>query len=191
MVIDIITLLFLAYGFWVGYTKGIISTVLTLASYVIGLLAAMRLGPIAADMLYEAFPALTTGGTFLLGAVLVFFLTLGLFKILAKGMTGFLEKININIVNQVAGGLLSGLFFVFIWSGLVYFGDRARIITEDIRTGSVTYKPLSQIRLAIWERGQDLYPIFSDFYDKGADALDRLRENVDRKENNDVFDLEE
>jgi len=191
MAIDIICLIFLAYGFWVGYSKGIIATVLTLASYVIGILAAMKFGPIAADMLYEWFPVITTGGSFLLGFIVVFFLTLVLFKIVSRGLTGFMETVNINFINQIMGGLLSGLFFTFIFSGLVYFGDRSRIISDEVRTTSITYQPLSQIRMAVWEQGKSLYPVFRDFYDKAVDAMDRLSESVDKEENDSIFDLEE
>ncbi|MBC6993823.1 CvpA family protein [Neolewinella lacunae] len=191
MVIDIICLIFLAYGFWVGYSKGIIATVLTLASYVIGILAAMKFGPIMGDMLYNWAPAITTGGAFVLGAILVFFLTLVLFKLLAKGLTGFLETVNINFINQIMGGILSGLFFTFIFSGLVFFGDQSRIISPELREASITYKPLTAIRNAVWERGKDLYPIFRDFYDRAVDAMDRLRDNVDQGESDSLFDLEE
>lgn len=191
MVIDIICLIFLAYGFWVGYSKGIISTVLTLASYVFGVLAAMKFGPILGDMIFGWAPAVTTVGAFLLGVVLVFILTLVFFRIVAKGMTSFLETININFINQILGGVLSGLFFTFIFSGLVFFGDQSRIITDELRSTSITYKPLSQIRTAVWERTKDLYPVFRDFYDKSVDAMDRLRDNVDKGENDNIFDLEE
>lgn len=191
MAIDIICLIFLAYGFWIGYSKGIIATVLTLASYVIGILAAMKFGPIMADVLYEWFPVITTGGSFLLGFILVFFLTLVLFKIVSRGLTGFMETVNINFINQILGGMLSGLFFTFIFSGLVYFGDRSRIISDEVRTSSITYQPLSQIRMAVWEQGKSLYPVFRDFYDKAVDAMDRLSESVDKGESDSIFDLEE
>jgi len=191
MAIDIICLIFLAYGFWIGYSKGIIATVLTLASYIIGILAAMKFGPIMADVLYEWFPVITTGGSFLLGFILVFFLTLVLFKIVSRGLTGFMETVNINFINQILGGLLSGLFFTFIFSGLVYFGDRSRIISDEVRTTSITYQPLSQIRMAVWEQGKSLYPVFRDFYDKAVDAMDRLSESVDKDESDSIFDLEE
>lgn len=191
MVIDIICLIFLAYGFWIGYSKGIIATVLTLTSYIFGILAAMKFGPIMGHMLYEWMPVITTGGGFVLGFIVVLVLTLVLFRIVGRGLTSFLEKINVNFVNQIMGGVLSGLFFTFIFSGLVFFGDQSRIISDEVRASSITYKPLTQIRTAVWERGKDLYPVFRDFYDKAVDAMDRLRDNVDQDESDSIFDLEE
>lgn len=191
MAIDIICLIFLAYGFWIGYSKGIISTVLSLTSYVFGVLAAMKFGPILGDMIFGWAPALTSVGSFIIGVVAVFVMTLVLFRIVAKGLTSFMENININFINQILGGVLSGLFFTFIFSGLVFFGDQSRIISDELRAGSITYKPLTQIRLAVWEQGKNLYPVFRDFYDKSVDAMDRLRDNVEKGESDSIFDLEE
>jgi len=91
MAIDIICLIFLAYGFWIGYSKGIISTVLSLTSYVFGVLAAMKFGPILGDMIFGWAPALTSVGSFIIGVVAVFVMTLVLFRIVAKGLTSFME----------------------------------------------------------------------------------------------------
>lgn len=191
MAIDIICLIFLAYGFWIGYSKGIISTVLSLTSYVFGILAAMRFGPLLGDMIFGWAPALTSVGAFIIGVIGVFVMTLVLFRIVAKGLTSFMENININFINQILGGVLSGLFFTFIFSGLVFFGDQSRIISDDLRTSSITYKPLTQIRVAVWEQGKGLYPVFRDFYDKSVDVMDRLRDNVGKDESDSIFDLEE
>lgn len=191
MAIDIICLIFAAYGFYVGYTKGIISTVLTLTSYIIGLLAAMKFGPIAGDMIFETFPAVTKGGGFLLGVVLVFFMMLLLFKLVARGLTGFLESININVINQLLGGIVSGIFFVFIFSGLVLLGDGSRIITEELKDNSITYRPLTELRETIWEKGKGLFPIFRDFYDQAVDSMDRMKDGMERDENDSIYDLEE
>ena len=188
MVIDIICLVFLAYGFWIGYSKGIIATVLALASYVIGVMAAMKFGPIMGDIIMGMIPSSPHAIAFLGGVVLVFILTLVLFKILAKGMTSFLETVNINFINQIMGGLLSGLFFVFIYSGLIYFGDQSRIITDEAREQSITYPVLEKMPDVVIERGKALYPVFRDFYDKASDAMTRLRDNVDKDENDEFFE---
>jgi uncharacterized membrane protein required for colicin V production len=160
-------------------------------SYVFGVLAAMKFGPIMGDQLVGWFPAIGASGSFLLGVILVFFLTLVLFKIVAKGLTSFLETVNINFINQILGGILSGLFFVFIFSGLVYFGDQTRIITDEHKAKSITYPVLEKMPDFVIDRGKALYPVFRDFYDKAVDAMDRLRDNVDQGESDSIFDLEE
>jgi membrane protein required for colicin V production len=191
MVIDIVCLIFLAYGFWVGFSRGIISTVLSLASYLFGVLAAMRFGPVAGAMIFEAFPGVTSAGAFVLGVVLLFFLTLILFRIVARGLTGFMETVDINFINQVLGGLLSGLFFTFIFSGLVYFGDRSKIITDEAKANSITYPVLIQLPDIVIEKGKAIFPILYDFYEQAVEAMDRVRDGVERGESDSIFDLPE
>ena len=191
MAIDIICLIFAAYGFYVGFTRGIISTVLALASYLIGALAAMKFGPIAGDMIFDSFPAVTKGGGFLLGVIVVFFLTLLLFKLVARGLTSFMQTININVINQLLGGIVSALFFVFVFSGLLLLGDTSRIVTEELKRDSITYEPVTIFREGVWDKGKDLFPIFRDFYDRAVDSIDRLKDNVDHRESDSIFDIEE
>lgn len=194
MILDIICLIFAAYGFWVGYSKGIISTVLNLTSYVFGLLAAMKFGPVMADLLQDIFSAENTswtGGIFILGFILTFALVLILFRILASGLTGILESVNINFINQILGGALSGFFFILVYSGLVMFADRSRLIDDTAKEKSVTYTILKPLPEFVWQKGKALLPIFTDFYNQAADAMDDLRENVDNQEEDTIFDLED
>ncbi len=192
MILDLICLIFVAYGFWVGYSKGIISTVLSIASYFFGVLAAMKFGPVMADILGDIFQTSEgwQGGIFILGVILTFFLTLVLFRLLAKGLTGVMESVNINFINQILGGILSGFFFAFVFSGLVLFGDQARIVSEEAKQQSITYPLLKPLPQFVWARGKALLPVFKDFYDQAADAMDKLRDNVDKDESDTIFNLE-
>lgn len=191
MILDLICLIFVAYGFWVGYSKGIISTVLSIASYFFGVLAAMKFGPVMADILRDIFKSSEgwQGGLFILGVILTFFLTLVLFRLLAKGLTGVLESVNVNVINQILGGMLSGFFFAFVFSGLVLFGDQARIVSEEAKVQSITYKLLKPLPQVVWKQGKALLPVFKDFYDQAADAMDKLRDNVDKDESDTIFNI--
>lgn len=194
MILDIICLIFAAYGFWIGYSKGIISTVLSLASYIFGLLAAMQLGPVMADLLKDIFSAQNSawsGGIFILGFILTFALVLILFRILARGLTGILESVNVNFINQILGGTLSSFFFILVYSGLVMFADRSRLIDQQAKEQSITYTILEPLPKFVWERGKSLLPVFTNFYNKAADAMEALREDVDKNEEDRIFDLEE
>lgn len=194
MILDAICLIFLAYGFWVGYSKGIISTVLNLTSYIFGILAAMKFGPVMGDLLGDIFSSTAgawKGGLFILGTIVTFFLTLVLFRILARGLTGILESVNINFINQILGGILSGGFFLVVFAALVSFGNRAQIITPEAREQSLTYPIIEPLPDFVWARGKSLYPVFQDFYDRAAEAMDHLRDNVDKDESDTIFDIEE
>lgn len=190
MIIDAICLIIGLYGFWVGYSKGIIQTVLTAASYLLGAMAAAKFSPTVADMLTSFFHA---PATVMLpaGFLLTFILTLILFRMLANGLEGMLEAVNINFINQVMGGFISMLFFIFIFSTLVVFADSATMIDDDTKETSLTYKMLTPMPDAVWKLTKNVWPVFTEFYHHTLEAFDQINTKVERHEDDTFFDVEE
>ena len=51
MAIDIVFLAVFAYGFWVGYSRGIIGTVFNFAAYIFGFVLAFKITPTTTNIL--------------------------------------------------------------------------------------------------------------------------------------------
>ena len=69
--LDIIVVLVVAFGFYTGYSRGLIKTVFDTLSLFIGILAALKLSPIAInaiDRLFNVAPSIS----YLLGIVITF-----------------------------------------------------------------------------------------------------------------------
>ena len=98
MVIDIILIIFMIYGFWIGFSKGIIGTVFTVLSYVFGGLAAMKLSPSVTRLLEEQLSPSPL--MFILGIILTFIGTMALLRLIGRSLEGVLQSVNINIINQ-------------------------------------------------------------------------------------------
>ncbi len=190
MIIDVICLVVALYGFWVGYSRGIIKTVLTLVSVLFGFMAAAKFSPTVSTMLQEWFDA---SGTIMLPAafVLTFILTLALFRLMANALENVLEAVNINFINQILGGGISMLFFAFLYSVLVSFADNSRMIEEDTKYTSVTYKFLEPLPASAWKAGQAVWPVFQEFYQQALDIMDQIDSQVERQEEDSFFDIEE
>ena len=191
MIIDVVCLIFAGYGFWVGYSKGIISTVLNLSSYFFGILAAMKFGPVMGDMIAGAMPSAGSSVSFLAGVVITFIIVLILFRLLARGLTGALESVNINFINQILGGVLSAIFFSLIFSGLLIFADQSRLIDQQTKDKSLTYNLVKPLPNLVWTYGGAILPVIQEFWGQAADAMDTLRENVEQDESDQIFDLED
>ncbi|MCB0634076.1 MAG: hypothetical protein KDD15_30305, partial [Lewinella sp.] len=99
---------------------------------------------------------------------------------------------NINFINQVLGGaVLSGLL-IAVFSLLVMFGDKAHIINKQTKSDSKTYVFLEPMPEKLMQAGSVLKPVFTDFWNYSVDFMDRLeRMNVERTENNNIFDIED
>lgn len=75
MFIDLIAVIILIYGLYIGYTRGIIKTVFSAVSIFIGILAALKLSPITINILEKLF-TIHPGINFLLGFGLTFLLVM-------------------------------------------------------------------------------------------------------------------
>lgn len=179
------------YGFYLGYTRGIIKTVFTVLSIFFGIVAAAKFGPAMTDFLQSIFnyhnPLM-----FIAGLMLAFILTMVLIRMLANGLEGLLETANINFINQVIGGAVLSTLLIAVFSLLVMFGDRAHIINDSTKRESQTYPLLEKMPDQLMKVGGVLKPVFTDFWNYSVDFMDRLeRMNVERTENNNIFDLDD
>jgi len=191
MIIDAICLVVALYGFWVGYSRGIIKTVLTAVSILFGFMAAAKFSPTVSTMLLEWFPDATGALTLPAAFVLTFMATLALFRLLANGLENVLEAVNINFINQILGGGISMLFFVFLFSVLVTFASNSRMIDPITKENSMTYSFLEPMPSSAWESAQSVWPVFQEFYQQALDIMDQIDSQVERQENDSFFDVEE
>lgn len=192
MVIDIICLIFAAYGFYLGFSKGIIKTVFTLISIVFGIIAAAKFGPMMTDFLESAFNY-THGLMFIAGTLVVFGLTWLLIRILANSLEGILKTGNVNIVNQMAGGGVMAILLISLFSVLVLFGDRSHIIDEQTKKESITYEFLEAMPDRLQNVSKKLKPVFEEFWDYSINFMDRIEKGggVERNSSDTIFDMDE
>jgi len=139
MVLDIIFMLFAAVGFYTGYNKGIISTIFTVLSFTIGLLAAMKLAEPFSDFLKQVVgndhPLM-----FIAGSILAFIIVMVVLRMLARGLEGILETANINFINQIIGGAVLAALSILVYSWLLWFGDKSHMVDPQTKQESITYK---------------------------------------------------
>ena len=194
MVIDIIFAILAAYGFYLGFSRGIIQTIFTILSILFGLMAAFKFGPYMTQFLETAFnndhPLM-----FIAGFLLAFVLTMFLIRLFARGLEGLLERANINIVNQVAGGLLLSGLMILLYSVILWFGDKSHLIDDATKRQSLTYVYLEEFPQEVWKLGRVIKPVFEDFWEHSVEFMDDLEElsndGVERSESEEDFDIEE
>lgn len=191
MIIDLFCLIVAAYGFWVGYSRGIISTILNVLSILFGIMAAAKFSPAMTDLLTSLFSTSESSHGFMLlaGVIITFVLTLVVFRMVARGLEEGLESVNINFINQVLGGAVMALIFVFLYSLLILFASRSRLLEEDTKEQSSTFAILEKYPQAAWGVGKRVWPIFVEFYEHSLDIMDKIDDTVEKEESNDFFDI--
>lgn len=178
MIIDLITVLLIGLGLYLGYRKGLIKTVFSTLSLIIAIVAALKLSPIVIGLLQKLIninPAIT----FVLGFVLTFLLVMALVRFIGDKLEKLAETASIGGVNKILGAALLGLFYAVLISFGIYFMDRIRLVSDEQKAASFTYPILKPLPQATTEFGNSLKPVFSGFWNKMLETMDAVKEKHD------------
>lgn len=192
MIIDILFLIIAGWGFYQGFTRGIIRTFFTIFSVLFGLVVAFKLSPAATRFLETAFNT-ESPFTFVAGFLMVFLLVMIAIRLLASFFEKALRTANINIINQVAGGALLAALYTLFFSYLLWFADASHVTTEKTKQESITYGQLVEFPTKMKKVYAYVKPAFQDFWNESVRFLDRIEEqNLEETESQPtIFDVPE
>lgn len=174
MVVDLLFLAFAAWGFIMGFNRGIIQTVFTILSYTFGFTASVKFAPMMTDLLENLFnnqnPLM-----FLVGFIVCFVIFMLIIRSVANVLEGALEAANINIINKViGGGVLAGLM-ILLYSVLLGWAVDSNTIDRTAIMDSATYPILKEYPAQVWKLVEALKPTFQEFWDYMIDFMDGLK----------------
>ncbi len=178
MVLDVIVALVVAFGFYSGYSRGLVKTIFDTMSLVIGILAAMKLSPIVIgwlDQTLNVSPAVN----YLIGVVITFLLVMMIIRFLGRKIEDIFKAAHINVINKLAGGTLQGLFFAFLMSMLLWTLGNYKVIRQETIDESITYpylEPLPEIGRSIFEAAK---PIFASFWEKTVQVMEDIKQSTE------------
>lgn len=142
--IDIIILIFLAYGAFRGFSRGLIIEVATLMGLVLGVYVAIKYSPYTEGILrdflnissqYISYIALAV--TFIVVAIAVY--------ILGKLLTKLIDIISLGLVNKLLGTLLGmAKYFVIVCVLLMIvdaLNEKFQFISEETQQKSLLFQP--------------------------------------------------
>lgn len=170
MWIDIGFLIFLGYGFYVGYSRGMLKTLYAVLSIVIAILLSFKLSPFLIEFLDSS---LKLGSTFsfILGFILCFIAIVFLVRLLGRTFEKVLKKVKLNFLNKIAGGIVMALVLVFFYAGILWFLNQTNIISEKQKDQSISYYKLEPVPEAMRGAFEQLKPAFKGFWEKSTEAI--------------------
>ncbi|MBL4649007.1 MAG: CvpA family protein [Aureispira sp.] len=125
--VDVLFIIMAAFGFYFGFSFGLMKVVLAVVSLISGVLAAMAFTPMTTNIIIETFEV---NSVFL--PFISFLVTLLIVLMLARIITKLIEETvdnkRFDIISQVIGGLIMGFIFTLLYSVLVLFFGQARVI---------------------------------------------------------------
>lgn len=173
MAIDIVCLAVFGFGFFKGYRLGIIGTIFNILAYLFGAIVAYKMAPLTVvviERLFEENNPLVFPVAFFFNLLFIVFLL----RTAARSIEGMLSAIYINVVNRVAGGVVTGYLAALVFSFLLWFVDRADLLSRDEVARSITYPYLERMPGQARTMFARFRPLAEDFWDTSLAWIDRL-----------------
>ncbi len=181
MVLDIVVALVIAYGFYKGFKSGLIKTVFSVLALLIGIVAALKLSPLVINLL-DSIIHVNPAITFLAGFVITFLIVMGLINYIGKKLENVAESAQVGGINKILGGFGLGLFYAVLLSYAIYFMSKINLVTETQKQQSHTYAYLEPLPEWSQKAGKAVEPIFSDFWNKMLETMDKVKDKSSEKE---------
>ena len=130
--LDLFFGLVLAWGAYSGFSKGLIKELASILGVIIGVFLAKNYYPYLDIKLKPIFES-EAGFISILSAILIFLLTIMVFKIIAKFLTKFLKIIALGLLNRIIGSVFGIFKTVLLLCILVFIFSNINNVTGIIK----------------------------------------------------------
>ena len=130
--LDLFFGLVLAWGAYSGFSKGLIKELASILGVIIGVFLAKNYYPYLDIKLKPIFES-EAGFISILSAILIFLLTIMVFKIIAKFLTKFLKIIALGLLNRIIGSVFGIFKTVLLLCVLVFIFSNINNVTGLIK----------------------------------------------------------
>src|SRR5687767_7585715 len=147
MLIDILFLGMMAIAVFKGLRNGLIVAVFSIVGWILGIIAAFRFADVAAGYL-KGSVNLSPRILYILSFIIVFLLVMLLVNLGAKLVEKTVELALLGWVNRLGGVFFYVLLYALIFSVMIYFAERVKLISDQTIAASRVYpwvKPVAQI----------------------------------------------
>ncbi len=173
MFIDITCLLILGTSFYLGYSKGLIKSIFGILSIILAFLISVKFSFLSIG-LFEKILDVDPRLNIVIGFVFTFLIVMIGIRLIGQGFEKILETAHINFINQLAGGLVSALIALLLFSSVISFADKLKLIKSSVKTDSMSYAYLEAVPAKSRWLLDKAKPIFSEFWEKTNNAIDKV-----------------
>jgi membrane protein required for colicin V production len=170
MYIDLICILFALYGFWMGYRKGLIRTLFSLLSFIIGLLLTLKFSPYVVEFISNTFHVEKILAL-VIGLLVCFFVVMGIVKWIGKSIEKMLTRAKLNTFNKIQGGIILSFLMIVMYSVIIWFLDRTQLISDHQRVVSKAYPFLIELPAKMQAFLLEFKPLFEKFWQLVQDVI--------------------
>lgn len=177
MGIDIAVAILMVFAFIKGYRDGIIMSIFSVFSYLIGFFAAMHFGFVFANYLSQNFN-IPEQWLPIIAFVLLFVIVILLVRFLGKFVEKVFKKVLPTQFNRLMGSAL-WMFICFVIASILFMVlDSANLFTDSLKATSVTLPYLKASANFLTESVGDIIPFLKNFYKEIDDYFRELANRV-------------
>lgn len=148
MLIDILFLGMMTIAVFKGLRNGLIVAIFSIVGWILGIIAAFRFADVAAGYL-QGSVNLSPRILYILSFIIVFLLVMLLVNLGAKLIEKTVELALLGWVNRLGGIFFYVLLYALIFSVMVYFAERVKLISDQTIAASKVYPWVKPIALII------------------------------------------
>jgi uncharacterized membrane protein required for colicin V production len=180
MPIDIIFIAAFGYGFWQGYSRGIIGTVFNILAYVFGITLAFKITPTTTNILERMFNSQNPTmfiAAFIVNLILIMFVL----RMAAKSLEGVFQAVYLGFINQILGGVFMGSMMVLVYSVLLWFFVKVQFLNEVTIAESRAYPFLKDLPAEAKVVLTRFKPFAEEVWGTSLNWMDRLERYGEQK----------
>ena len=136
--IDIIFIIIVIMAAFKGYRRGLIVSLFSILALMVGLAAAMKLSTVAAGYLDQSMNV-SARWLPILSFILVFIAAAFIVRLAAKAIEKSVEMAMLGWMNRMAGIILYFMLYTIIFSVILFYGEKAGILSAETFADSTTY----------------------------------------------------
>ncbi|MFT3982162.1 MAG: CvpA family protein [Ferruginibacter sp.] len=174
MFIDIVFFILMLLAVFKGYSKGFIVALFSVAGFILGLAAALKLSSYVASQLSDTF---NTSGKWLpvISFLLVFIGVLLLVRLGAKLLQSSVEMVMLGWLNRIAGILLFALLYSIIFSVFLFYAVQMNLLSAQATASSNIYPYLRPLGPKVIEGLGVVIPWFRDMFAQLQDFFEGIK----------------
>ena len=176
MILDIIFLAALAFGFYRGFSKGLVIAFSSFFAFIIGIILSLKLIPISTEIISEW---INTDSVFL--PIVSFLVTLiaiiiGI-NLLARVITMLIKAVQLNLINRITGGLFGLITMALILSFFLWIFNQMELFKPELKETSVLFGFIESVGPQFIKFAGVIFPPLDGLIDTINDFFDGYKLN--------------
>lgn len=170
MIFDILFLAFVGLGFYQGWKHGVIYSVFSIVGWFLGIIAALKFSYVAVNFLNGYFH-LSPKVMVTISFILILVLVLTLMRLIGWSLEQILKSADMNLPNQVFGGILHSLIGLYVLCVLIWFLNKLDVFPLHQKESSHIYPYIHNLGPWLVEQTGKIIPVFRDTFAKYDDLF--------------------